>query len=494
MHIALLNPQGNFDPLDSRWTEHPDFGGQLVYVKEIARSLASLGHTVDILTRRIIDSEWPEFRSEFDHYPGADGVRIVRIACGPDRFLPKEQLWPYLGTEWVPNIIDFYKKETSLPEVYSSHYSDGGLAAVLLSQRLNTPITFTGHSLSAQKIDKLHITTGNLSQMDKRFAFSLRLTAERLVMSHADRIITSTHQERAHQYGHRAYAGAVDVENAGKFAVVPPGVNIEIFTDTPGSLDPVIEKRIRSYLHKDIKSSRQTLPMILASSRLDAKKNLTGLVQSFGQDKQLQVKSNLAIVIRGVEDPFQDASALSKAERTILDKIKSLVEEYSLSGKITAFPLNSQQELAAAYRVLSQTKSVFVLPALYEPFGLAPLEAMSCGLPAVVTRNGGPSESMLEGDRVFAELIDPEDTADISRGILAVLESEKKWQQYCEAGKERVLGKYTWQQTGRGYEEIFLAILEAGHQPGRLSVPLWFSDTLAEDKPGLEELQALYIV
>ena len=40
VHIAFLNPQGNFDPKDSYWTEHPDFGGQLVYVKEVAIAMA----------------------------------------------------------------------------------------------------------------------------------------------------------------------------------------------------------------------------------------------------------------------------------------------------------------------------------------------------------------------------------------------------------------------------------------------------------------------
>ncbi|MFN2167505.1 MAG: glycosyltransferase family 1 protein, partial [Anaerolineae bacterium] len=54
MKIAFLNPQGNFDPKDSYWTEHPDFGGQLVYVKEVAIAVAALGHQADILTRQIV--------------------------------------------------------------------------------------------------------------------------------------------------------------------------------------------------------------------------------------------------------------------------------------------------------------------------------------------------------------------------------------------------------------------------------------------------------
>jgi sucrose-phosphate synthase len=42
MRILFLNPQGNFDKFDSYWTEHPDFGGQLVYVKEIASEISKL--------------------------------------------------------------------------------------------------------------------------------------------------------------------------------------------------------------------------------------------------------------------------------------------------------------------------------------------------------------------------------------------------------------------------------------------------------------------
>jgi len=70
MHVAFLNPQGNFDPKDSYWTAHADFGGQLVYVKELALAMGSLGHQVDIVTRQIIDPNWPEFAGETDAYPG----------------------------------------------------------------------------------------------------------------------------------------------------------------------------------------------------------------------------------------------------------------------------------------------------------------------------------------------------------------------------------------------------------------------------------------
>ncbi len=104
MKIAFLNPQGNFDSEDRRWGSHPDFGGQLVYVKEVARSMAHMGEEIDIITRRINDKEWVEFSNQLDFYHDIDGVRILRIDCGPSDFLRKELLWPHLN-EWTDNII-----------------------------------------------------------------------------------------------------------------------------------------------------------------------------------------------------------------------------------------------------------------------------------------------------------------------------------------------------------------------------------------------------
>ena len=160
MRVALVNPQGNFDPGNSHLAAHPDFGGQLVYVREIARALSEAGHAADILTRRIVDPAWPEFESHIDSYPGSPNIRILRIPCGPDHFLPKEELWPYLG-EWVERVVSFYEAEGSWPGLWTGHYADGGLCAALLEEKSGIPFTFTGHSFGAWKLDQLLRDTGN---------------------------------------------------------------------------------------------------------------------------------------------------------------------------------------------------------------------------------------------------------------------------------------------------------------------------------------------
>ncbi|NOX64160.1 MAG: glycosyltransferase family 1 protein [Chloroflexi bacterium] len=461
MHLAFLNPQGNFDPADSYWTAHPDFGGQLVYVKEVALALAEMGHDVDILTRRIIDSDWPEFAAPLDRYPQSDRVRIVRIPCGPDRFLRKEDLWPYLEREWVPNILAFYEQEGRLPDAFTAHYADGGLAAVRLEEKTGVPFTFTAHSLGAQKRDKLMAQGRDPEALEQEFHFSARIAAERLAMSRARRIITSTRQERFEQYAHPFYRGAVDVQDDGRFAVIPPGVNMRIFDVVANNeREAIVRDRIEQALARDLAPERRDLPLVLLSSRLDPKKNHLGVLEAFSRSHRLREKASLAIVVRERDDPLRSLEKLSPNERSILQKIVENAKNAGVFDKITAFSLNNQIELAAGYRYFAARRSVFCLPALYEPFGLAPLEAMACGLPVVVTKNGGPSESLVDeetGER-YGVLVDPTDPDDIARGLLEVLNDAARWRDYRDAGLRRVREKYTWPRTADGYLDALESI------------------------------------
>jgi sucrose-phosphate synthase len=497
MRIAFVNPQGNFDPNDSYWTEHPDFGGQLVYVKEVALALGRMGHQVDILTRRIIDPEWPGFENTLDAYPGEPNVRIVRLPCGGDDFLRKEDLWPYLGTEWVPNIIRFYAQEGEPPAVATTHYGDGGLAGAVWQTQGGPPFTFTGHSLGAQKLDRLLLATGNrLADLDAHYFFARRIAAERVAMNYAAQIITSTEQERFEQYGHAAYEGAVDPEDDGKFSVIPPGVNLRIFgAEVRGPADERIAAHLQQMLARDIAAERRNLPAVLCSSRLDPKKNHIGLVRAFGRSSELRAAANLLIVVRGAED-IHSRRGLTATERAVLDEIVAVCEGNDLWGLVSAFSLDSQTELAAAYRYLSSRRSVFALTALYEPFGLAPLEAMAAGLPAAVTRNGGPSESLFDRQtgQEFGVLVDPSDPTDIAAGLLRLVGPDSEWSRFQQAGRERVLERYTWEQTAAGYlAAMDEGVLSAAGVPARrVPIPRYFVEPRTETDLSIEILHRVW--
>ena len=498
MHIGFLNPQGNFDPANSHITEHPDFGGQLIYVKELAIAMAQKGHKIDILTRQTIDPDWPEFAQPFDAYPGVENVRIIRLPAGPKEFLPKELLWPHLVTDWVPNILKFYQEQGGLPDAMTAHYGDGGLCGVLIEDKTSVPFTFTAHSLGAQKMDKLEVTPENLAEMDEQFHFKYRIIAERLSMNRAGVNITSTWQERFEQYSHPAYRDVVDVNNDNCFAVIPPGVDSSIFGAELCSQDEeVIYDLIQERLARDIAESRRDLPAILASSRLAPKKNLLGLVQAFAMSPVLQERANLVLLTGGLDDPLREEANNELAEQAVLSPIREVVEENNLWGKISAFGLfdRSQEALAATYRFMRQRRSVFALTALYEPFGLAPLEAATAGLPVVATKNGGPSESLREGEREYGVLVDPEDSADIARGLERLICDEEEWEYFARAGRERVMKTYTWECTAKNYLsaiEQMVSSPKARRPPTLLPIHPYFLNPRTNTDISLEELSRLY--
>jgi len=63
---------------------------------------------------------------------------------------------------------------------------------------------------------------------------------------------------------------------------------------------------------------------------------------------------------------------------------------------------------------------LFVLPSLYEPFGLVVLEAMAAGLPVVASATGGVVE--IVEDRNTGILVPPGDSAALARGIADIME------------------------------------------------------------------------
>jgi len=92
---------------------------------------------------------------------------------------------------------------------------------------------------------------------------------------------------------------------------------------------------------------------------------------------------------------------------------------------------------------------VFLLPSEHESFGLAALEAMSCGVPVVGSRVGGLHEVVVDGETGF--LCDPHDADCMTELVLSLLTNEDYRREMGararerakrEFGRDRIVGQY----------------------------------------------------
>lgn len=187
-------------------------------------------------------------------------------------------------------------------------------------------------------------------------------------------------------------------------------------------------------------------PLILALSRPDKRKNISGLIQAYGEDKELRAMANLAI-FAGIR---RDIDEMEENEKEVLTRILLMMDRYDLYGKM-AIPKkhDPEYEVPELYRIAAEKRGVFVNPALTEPFGITLLEAAATGLPLVATNDGGPSDII--GSCENGILVDPNKSGEIADAIRSIIIDEQLWEQYSRNGIMNVRRYYTWDSHAETY-------------------------------------------
>jgi N-acetyl-alpha-D-glucosaminyl L-malate synthase BshA len=103
---------------------------------------------------------------------------------------------------------------------------------------------------------------------------------------------------------------------------------------------------------------------------------------------------------------------------------------------------------------------LFVLPSAYESFGLAALEAMSCGLPVIATDAGGLKEVIRPG--VDGWLCEVGDHTCMAERAIQILSDEATRQKMGKAGRERAIKEFAPERIVPQYEQVYLKVLSEG--------------------------------
>lgn len=459
----------------------PDTGGQVVYIldqvraleREMRERLARQGVDVEprilIVTRLIPEAGATTCAQRLERVTGCRSTQILRVPFRKPngeilpRWISRFQLWPYLERFAREVEREAPAELGGRPDLVIGNYSDGGLVATHLSERLGVTQCHIAHALEKTKylLSALH-----WKELESQYHFSCHYTADLIAMNGADFIITSTHQEIAGteevvgQYesyqsftmpGLYRVVNGIDVFDP-KFNIVSPGADADVYfpyTDTSRrltSLTPRIEALVlgdEPLAFARGRFARKDKPIIFTIARLDRIKNLTGLVDWYGRSDALRRAANL-LVVGGNLDP---ESSADHEERAQIERMHALLDAHGLGDEVRWLGTRLDRNLSGElYRWVADRRGVFVQPAFFEAFGLTVVEAMASGLPTFATLHGGPSEIIQNRRSGFH--IDPNDGDAAAAAIAAFLEGcaedPARWLRVSRAALARVESRYTW--------------------------------------------------
>lgn len=168
-------------------------------------------------------------------------------------------------------------------------------------------------------------------------------------------------------------------------------------------------------------------------------KNLARLVDA-------AIEADIALVIVGGAAVKKDTDILHPWNKDV-----AYVQEKSeTSGKIFLAGFVADEDLVMLYSVAT----VFVMPSLYEGFGLPVLEAASCGTPIAASRSGSIPEVI--GDA--AVFFDPYDIKDMAKKIQFLYGSEKERQRYSHLASVQS-EKFSWEKTANETVKVYEKVL-----------------------------------
>ena len=131
-----------------------------------------------------------EDQPEFDEVD--DRVRVIRIPCGGNDFIPKEYLYKHL-MEWCENAVRFIRKNNFTYTLINSHYWDAGIAGQRLSEALAVTHIHTPHSLGMWKKSQMETDyPDKAAEFDKEFNFSERIKHELIIYRSCSMVIATT--------------------------------------------------------------------------------------------------------------------------------------------------------------------------------------------------------------------------------------------------------------------------------------------------------------
>ena len=405
----------------------PHVGGQGVYVREMSKALTDLGHHVEVfggppypdLDPRVELHQFPSLEIFNDHHPGRlPGfweIKTIADAAEVGSFMTGNFSEPLAFS------IRAFQALKARPGEFDMVIDNGclGYGDLAIQRRLGMPVLgVIHHPITVDRRLELGNSRGFIEKIGKRrwYAFTRMQT---LVCQQIGRFVTvSESSKKDISTDHR-----VDID---KIHVVPIGIDTEFFA--PQAHIERVPGRLVSTASADVPLKGQRF-----------------LLEALAKVRAEYPEAHLELVGRNREGS------------TTSDTLAEL-------GLADAVGFNHGISYEALVELLASA-TVAVVPSLYEGFSIPAIEALSCGAPLIAT-TGGALPEVAGPHRETSLAVPPGDSEALAEQIKYAFEHPEEMERIAAAGRQRVIEKWSWHESGLKTEAHCRELLSEFHAKG----------------------------
>lgn len=172
----------------------------------------------------------------------------------------------------------------------------------------------------------------------------------------------------------------------------------------------------------------------------DRRKNLPLLIEAFAAALP-SLDDDVRLVIAG---------APHTGNERVFPPLEPVIREHGVEGRVVLTGRVTDEERLALY----QAAHVYITPSEYEGFGLTPLEAMACGVPAIVANRTSLPEVV--GD---AGLCVEPTVEELSRAIVFLMTDDARHEALSRASLQRA-SQFSWPRAAKETVEVYREALD----------------------------------
>jgi glycosyltransferase involved in cell wall biosynthesis len=396
------------------YRSNPHCGGQGVYVRNLSHWLSRLGHSVEVVS----GPPDPQLK---------DGVKLTHLPCldlyNPEnlfRMPSRQELsqpinfmeWFGVSTMGFPEpftfglrAYEFLKKHHRQYDIVHDNQSlSYGVWAI--GRKMPTVITIH-HPITRDREIAMRSTRSSMVRLKHMRWFSF-IGMQKRVARTFPRIITVSECSRDD------ISRDFDIPFR-RFAVVPNGINTELFYPMPHI-------------------PREPDRVIVTNSADTPLKGLYHLLRAVAM-----IAAERSIKLTVIGTPKENGG------------VTRLVEKLGIGPLITFTGRIDHDEFVRHYAV----STVAVVPSVYEGFGLPAGEAMACGIPVISTSGGALPEVV--GDAGI--IVPPKDPRALAEAIVRVFDNPSLAADLGRRGYERVHQRFTWEKAARETVRVYREVI-----------------------------------